>query len=221
MSEFETKIGEAIEPLDDKNVIIQPENGYRFGADAVALAKYARKFVTKTDTVCDLCSGCRIVGILVSIATGAKIIGADIDKNMCDMAMRSAALDGLDAKFISVDLRDKNSKLFEYKNSIDVAVCNPPFYKAGSKPRAVAPMASAELTVTFADIADAARLLLKPRGKFIIVHSCSRLDEILATCRAFSLTPKNLTVNANGKTFLLCCVKGGKDGLKVETDKGV
>lgn len=213
------KDGERSEPLDDTNVIIQREDGYRFGEDAVALAEYASEYIKKTDTVFDLCSGCGIIGILVAIATGAEIVGAEIDGDMCDMANRSAALDGLtNVKFYNADIREINTEqLKRYTNTVDAVVCNPPFFKPGSVPRAVMPSASCEITVTFEDVVKAARRLLRSNGAFMTVFTCSRLDEALCSCRANGLTPKQLTVNENGKTFLLRCVKGGKAGMTVRT----
>ena len=207
---------EVIEPLDAAHSIIQTTDGYRFGEDAVALGKFACDYIKRGDAVIDLCSGCGIVGIIVEIARGAQVLGGDIDEKACDMANRSALLNGLSARFYKVDVRDKAALKAAFGSVKASAVTvNPPFYKAKSKPSKVAPEASSELTVTFGDIAAAARTLLKPRGEFFVVHTSSRLDEVLCICRDNKLTPKNLVINKNGKTFLLRCVLGGGDGLTV------
>lgn len=208
--------GEVVEPLDDGHCIIQPKDGYRFGEDAVSLAKFACGYIKRDKTVFDLCSGSGIVGLLIEIERGASVFGAEIDEKACDMSNRSAALNRLSARFYNVDVRD-GKKLTEIagKNVYDAVTVNPPFYKAGSLPSKVSPQANSELTVTFAEIAAATKLLLKPRGEFFVVHTATRLDEILYICRENKLTPKNLTVNRNGKTFLLRCVLGGGDGLTV------
>ncbi|MCH5351770.1 MAG: methyltransferase [Clostridiales bacterium] len=207
---------EAVEPLDDAHSIIQQKDGYRFGADAVELSKFACGFIKQGAAVFDLCSGCGIVGILVEIEKQAAVFGAEIDGIACDMSNRSVALNGLNAKFFNVDIRDREA-LADVKGNtrFDAVTVNPPFYKKGSKPSKVAPRASSELTVTFSDIAATAKSLLKPRGEFFVVHTAARLDEVLCVCRENKLTPKDLIVNKNGKTFLLRCVLGGGDGLKV------
>ena len=212
--------GENVEPLDGTHYIIQPKNGYRFGEDAVKLSKFACGFIKRGAFVLDLCSGCGIVGILVEIERGAKVIGAEIDERACDMANRSARLNGLNAEFFNIDVRDIQAlKSAVGDKRFDAVTVNPPFYKAGSKPGKIRPEASSELTVTFKDIAAAAKAVLRPRGEFFVVHTSSRLDEVLGICKNNMLTPKNLIVNNNGKTFLLRCVLGGNSGLTVSVGK--
>lgn len=215
------KDGEVVEPLDDAHVIIQPENGYRFGGDAVALSKFASKNIKSDMRVFDLCSGCGIVGILIGIETGATVVGAEIDKALSNMSRRAAAANGINAEFYNADIRefdhDKNAQVFE-RGGFDAVVCNPPFYKAGSVARKIAPTANSEITASFCDVARAASWLLKSGGALYIVHTASRLDEIMRTLGDNGLTPKSLTVNRNGKTFLLRAVKGGKAGLTVSTE---
>ncbi|MCH5166086.1 MAG: methyltransferase [Clostridiales bacterium] len=203
---------ERIEPLDDKHVILQSVNGYRCGSDAVALSKFASEYVKQSDNVFDLCSGCGIIGLLLAIETGCNVVGAELDKSLFDMSVRSCELNGLDnVRFFNADIRD----LSETANSCayDIVVCNPPFFKADSRMRKVAPTANSELTVTFDDVVKAAKRLLKTGGALFLVHTSSRLDEVLSACRSGGLTPKNLVVNKNCKTFMLRAVRGGKDGL--------
>lgn len=212
------KSGERSEPLDGENYIIQSENGYRFGSDAVKLASFASARIGKTDRVYDLCSGCGVVGILLNIATGCSVRGAELDERLFDMSVRSCAYNGQsEVRFVNADVRDLTG--IEPSAAFDAVVCNPPFYKADAKKRKTAPQANSELTVTFADVVRAAKHLLKAGGAFYIVHTLSRLDEVLRTCGDAALTPKNLVVNTNGKTFLLRCVRGGKLGLTVKTEK--
>ncbi|MCM1368229.1 MAG: methyltransferase [Roseburia sp.] len=208
--------GEIAEPLGDGRVIIQRKDGYRFGSDAIALSHFAAGYVRGENRVADLCSGCGIIGIQLAIDTGAEIVGAEIDETLCDMSVRSCALNGLSrATFYNADVRRLPPDIFK-ASAFDAVVCNPPFFKANSKPSAVAPTANSEITVTFGDIASAAYRLLKLRGAFFLVHTCSRLDEVLSVCRSVGLTPKDIKINSNRKTFLLRAVKCAKDGLSVD-----
>ncbi|MDE7405778.1 MAG: methyltransferase [Clostridiales bacterium] len=206
--------GEKAEPLGDGYYIIQSENGYRFGSDAVALAHYASGFVSKNSRVFDLCSGCGIIGIMLAISNGCTIDGAEIDGTLCDMSNRSCALNDLDdVKFVNADIR--NADMFTAAG-YDLVVCNPPYYKADSKPSSVAPQANSELTVNLADVISTAKRLLKVGGALCIVHISSRLDEVLIECNRNGLSPKELIVNPNGKTFMLRAVRGGKQGMTVK-----
>ena len=223
MSAFDKYIaaGEVAEPLDDTHAILQRKDCYRFGSDAVALAKFAGEYVRREQRVFDLCSGCGVVGILMAIEYGVSVVGAELDHTLCDMSVRSAAMNGLEnAAFYNADIRDGGSEPFASgRGMFDAVTCNPPFYKTGSVPRLVYPQAASELTVTFDDVAARAAELLKVGGAFCLVHTSSRLDEVLCTCREHGLAPKNLKINENGKTFLLRAVKGGRAGMVVSVGK--
>ncbi len=213
------KAGECKEPLDDcGHVIIQHKDMYRFGGDAVALYKYARRFIRRDDKVFDLCSGCGVVGILLALDCGCAVGGAEIDGALFDMCVRSCALNGLDGSgYYNVDITTAIDMLPAAQ--YDAVVCNPPFFKADSKARAVAPAANSELTVTLDDVIKTAKRLLKAGGALYLVYTASRLDEAVCACHKHGLTPKHMTVNANGKTFLLRAVRGGKQGMTVSTEE--
>ncbi len=205
-------VDEKAEPLGDGYYIIQSKSCYRFGADAVALAHFASEKIGCGDKVFELCSGCGIIGIMLAIERGCAVIGAEIDEKLCDMSVRSCELNGLDrVEFINADIRELNSLC---RDGYDLVVCNPPYFKAGSKAGAF-PQADMESTVTAADVVDAAGRLLKQHGTLYLVHTSSRLDEILCLCRDGGLMPKELVINGNGKTFMLRAVRGGKPGMTV------
>lgn len=208
------KNGEKAEPLGDGYYIIQSESGYRFGSDAVALAHYASSFISKNSRVFDLCSGCGIIGIMLAIASGCRVDGAEIYAMLCDMSNRSCALNGLDGvHFNHADIRNTDKlSAAEY----DMVVCNPPYYKADSKPSSVAPQASSELTVKLSQVVAAAKRLLKVGGSLCMVHISARMDEVIVECNRNGLAPKELIVNPNGKTFMVRAVRGGKQGMTVK-----
>lgn len=206
---------ERVEPLDERNVILQTADGYRFGSDAVALYKFAARYVKRGRRIADLCSGCGVIGLLLAIDTGAEVVGAEIDGEMCDMSNRSCALNGMDGvKFINADVNALPNCEFG-KGSFDAVVCNPPYYRRNNKASAVAPQANCEISVCFDDIARVARELLSVGGAFFTVHATTRLDDVISSCVRYGLTPKQMEMNANGKTFLLRCVKGGKQSMDV------
>lgn len=206
--------GEAAEPLGDGYYIIQQKDGYRFGSDAVALAHYASEFVGKNSRVFDLCSGCGIIGIMLAISASCEVDGAELDGKLHDMSVRACLLNNLDGvRFYNADV--KNLSDFSAAK-YDVVVCNPPYYKADSKPTSVAPSANSELTVMLFDIISAAKRLLKVGGALFMVHISSRLDEVVCACRDNGLTVKNLIINPNGKTFMLRAVRGGKPYMALE-----
>lgn len=206
--------GEKLEPLDAEHYIIQSDSGYRFGSAAVALAKFAARFATEKSKVVDLCSGCGVIGILLAIEKGCAVDGAELDKELFDMSVRSAKINGLDrVSFYNADIRALGGTL--PVAAYDLVVCNPPFYKTNSKPCKIAPSANSELTVKLEDIIVCAERLLKVGGTLCMVHTASRLDEVLTVCREHGLTPKDLEIDKNCKTFMLKAIRGGKNGLNI------
>lgn len=203
--------GEKAEPLGEGYYIIQSENGYRFGADAVALAHFAERDITWRNKVLDLCSGCGIIGIMLAISTGAQVSCVEIDRDMCFMSGRSVGLNGLKNVMI---LNDDARRLDTYNNGcFDAVVCNPPYYKVSSKPTLVAPSANSEISITLLDVVNIAKRALKVGGALYMTHVTSRLDEVMCACRDNGLTVKKLVINPNGKTFMLRAVRGGKQGM--------
>ena len=219
LSRAVVKEGEALEPLGGGYAIIQPTDGYRFGTDAVKLAKFAGAHLHGGARVLDLCSGCGIVGLSLCADIGARVVGAEIDGALCDMSNRSAAANDFDARFENIDLRSEfDASRLCGRRFFDAVVCNPPFFKVDSKPRTVAPDANSEMTIDFERIADVASSFVKAGGKFFFVHTLSRLDELICICTAHGLRVKKLVINKNRKTFTAKCVFGGKAGMEVEVE---
>lgn len=200
---------ERAEPLGGGYYIIQSDSWYRFGSDAVALAHFASKKMKRTDRVVELCSGCGVISVMLAADVGCGVTGVELDGKLFGMSERSRRLNGLaDIEFVNGDVRG-------FSGTYDAVVCNPPFFKAGSKKTALCPHCNQELTVTAADIISAAKRCLKVGGALYLVYTATRLDEMFALCRENGLTPKELVVNPNGKTFLLRAVRGGKLGMTV------
>ena len=89
------------EELDDLQLnnlyIIQKQDGFKFGTDAVLLSDFAKN--AKGDNFLDLCTGSGIIPILLSQKSRAKKIYAlEIQKEMCEMANRSVVYNKLHDK---------------------------------------------------------------------------------------------------------------------------
>ncbi|MCH5155292.1 MAG: methyltransferase [Clostridiales bacterium] len=204
--------GEKAEPLGDGYYIIQKTDGYRFGADAVALAHFAGTEISDKDDVLDLCSGCGIIGIMLAISTGAQVTCAEIDYELAEMSVRSASLNGLN----NVTVHNIDARLLGGEQKYDVVVCNPPYYKATSKPSIVAPQANSEISITLSDVISIAKRVLNQNGALYMTHVTSRLDEVMCACRDNGFTVKKVVINPNGKTFMLRAVRGGKPYMTLE-----
>lgn len=220
----ELREGESLVDLQRNGlVIIQDRRRFCFGIDAVLLSGFAE--VRSGETVLDLGTGTGILPLLLSAKTEAeKLIGLEIQPESAEMARRSVELNGL-AERISIvngDLKDVSS-LFG-RGTADVVVSNPPYMTGGHglvNPADAKAIARHEIACTFSDVARAAATVLRPGGRFYLVHRPFRLPELMKVLSGAGLEPKRMrlvypSAEKEPELVLLGCVKGGKPSLKTE-----
>lgn len=215
---------EQADDLQNGYFLIQSKNGFRFGADAVLLADYARG-VREQDRLIDLCCGNGIVPILLAAKTACRdMTGLEIQKESADLAEKSVAYNRLGdrIRIVRGDVKDAVS-LFG-ASTFDAVTCNPP-YMIGShglkNPNASVAVARHEILCTFDDIAKSASALLETHGKFFLVHRPFRLAELITTLVRYHLEPKRMRlvyplIDREPNMVLIEAVKGGNSRLKVE-----
>ncbi len=201
--------------------IIQNPGKACFGMDAVLLSDFTR--VRPGENVLDLGTGTGILPILLAAKTqGGHFTGLEIQTEMAEMADRSVRLNGLEEKIgiVEGDLRTA-SEIFG-QNVFDVVVSNPPYLKEGreNEERSRA-LSRHEILCTLGDVIRETSRVLKPGGKFFLVHRPERLPEILEALQRNRLEPKRMRLvhSCSGKEaslVLLESVRGGHPGLKVE-----
>ncbi|HHT97512.1 MAG TPA: tRNA1(Val) (adenine(37)-N6)-methyltransferase [Clostridiales bacterium] len=203
--------------------IIQNPKKFCFGMDAVLLSGFVK--VLPGEQVVDLGTGTGIIPILLEAKSkGDLFTGLEIQKESADMAKRSVILNNIE-KRVKIIIGDiKNSSNIFKKNSIDVITCNPPYMTANhgltnsDESKAVA---RHEILCTLKEIIRETSLILKPGGRFYMVHRPFRLVEILNTLSEYKLEPKRMRmvhpfIDKEPNMVLIECVKGGKSMLKVE-----
>ena len=210
-----------LEPLTgDGLVILQPRRGYRFSLDAVLLARFPE--VGDGCKIIDLGTGSGVIPLLLSTrAKNLSILGIELQPRLAALAKRNVRLNHLQG-IVTVLERDINNLPREYNGKWDLVVANPPYFKAGSgKPgggeRA---LARHELACTLQDVIRCAARLLKPGGRFALVHRAERLPEALGLLAEFKLSPRYLKMvhpraGGKGELFLLEAVKGLTQTLAV------
>lgn len=220
----ELKAGERIDELQRNGYqIIQNENGFCFGMDAVLLSGFAK--VKRGENALDLGTGTGIIPILLEAKTeGRHFTGLEIQETSADMAQRSVCLNDLNEKveIIRGDIKEATD-LFG-KASFDVVTSNPP-YMTGQHglvnpdmPKAVA---RHEILCTLEDVIGQASALLKENGRFYMVHRPFRLAEIMVTMSRYRLEPKRMKlvypfVDKEPNMVLLEGLKGGRPRVTVE-----
>lgn len=215
------------ERLDDLQVngygIIQHPGKFCFGMDAVLLSNFVR--VKKGEKVLDLGTGTGIIPILLTAKTeGERFVGLEIQKESADMARRSVAHNHLEGKIeiVNGDIKEA-SELFGL-SSFDVITTNPP-YMIGRHGIANASdtkaIARHEVLCTLEDILRESAKILRPGGRFFMVHRPFRLAEILSTMVEYKIEPKRMRmvhpfVDKEPNMVLIEGVRGGNSRMTVE-----
>lgn len=203
--------------------IIQNEAAFCFGMDAVLLSGFAT--ARKGEWVIDFCSGTGIIPILMEAKTeGRRFTGLELQEPMAEMAGRSVALNGLENKveIICGDVRTASGRFG--RSVADVVTCNPPYMnqnhglKNPEEPKAIA---RHEVCVTFEDVAREASAVLRPGGRFYLVHRPMRLVELIETMRRYRLEPKRMKfvhpfADQEANMVLIEAVYGGGAQMRIE-----
>jgi tRNA1(Val) A37 N6-methylase TrmN6 len=218
------KPGERADDLNRNNYkIIQNTKKFCFGMDAVLLSGFAK--VLPGEKVLDLGTGTGIIPILLEAKTeGKHFTGLEIQEESADMARRSVAMNGLDDKIDIVigDIKEASANFG--LASFDVITSNPPYMNHGHglvNPGDAKAIARHEILCSLEDVIRETSRLLKPNGRFYLVHRPFRLVEIMNKLTEYKLEPKRMKlvypyVDKEPNMVLLECVKGGKSMLKVE-----
>lgn len=214
---------ERIDDLEFKNLkIIQSEECFCFGIDAVLLSDFAKE-IKKDSIVADLCSGNGIISILLSGKTeAAKFYAIEIQEKIADMAFRSIKLNNLENKIdvLNMDLKQLPD---EFKpNSFDAIVCNPPYKKINSgieNTNTEKLIARHEIMCTLEDVISVSSKLLKNNGSIYMVHRPERLADIMCLYRKHKMEPKLLQfiqpyINKAPNLVLIKAVKNANSFLK-------
>ena len=215
------------ERLDDLQVngyeIIQHPGKFCFGMDAVLLSNFAR--VKKGESVLDLGTGTGIIPILLTAKTeGEEFVGLEIQDESADMARRSVAHNHLENKVRIVNGDIKEASSIFGSASFDVITTNPP-YMIGQHGIANASdtkaIARHEVLCTLDDILRESAKMLKPGGRFYMVHRPFRLAEILSKMVQAGIEPKRMRmvhpfIDKEPNMVLVEGKRGGNSRMTVE-----
>ncbi|MBU5427992.1 tRNA1(Val) (adenine(37)-N6)-methyltransferase [Tissierella pigra] len=199
--------------------IIQNKERFSYGTDAIFLSNFAKG----KGIVVDLGTGTGIIPLRIYGKDKVDIIyGVEIQNEVAEMANRSIELNKLEEniKILNMDLKDLPN-IFS-KNTVDIVTSNPPYMKSGGalvNHDENFAISRHELACNLRDIIEVTEYLLKPLGKFYMVHRPDRLVDIIYLLREYKLEPKYIRfvqpkLNKKPNLILIEAVKGGKPDLK-------
>ena len=214
---------EKIEDLQCSDLrIIQSEDTFRFGFDAVFLADFAS--VRLGDLILDLGCGNGVIPLLLAGKQKPGMIwGLEIQEKPAAMAQKSVTMNKLDGKIkiVQGDIRTPPEEL--KPGSFDLVVSNPPYLQAEKKINATQEIAVArhEILCSLSDVNKTAARMLRYKGKFALIHRPGRLPEIFRQLENNKLTPKRIrfihpNLGKKATMVMVEAVKGGKSHLITE-----
>ena len=219
------KPGERLDDLQIKGYeIIQSPGRFCFGMDAVLLSSFAK--VKRGESALDLGTGTGILPILLEAKNeGTRYVGLEIQKESADMARRSVFHNKLDDKIeiITGDIKEA-SGIFGAA-SFHVITTNPPYMigEHGLKnDNEALYIARHEALCTLDDILRESARLLKPKGRFYMIHRPFRLAEILGKMSVYGIEPKRMRlvhpyIDKEPNMVLVEGMRGAKPRMTVES----
>lgn len=199
---------------------------HRFGTDAFLLEHFAA--VRGIDTVCDLCAGCGIIGLLMlrRERPPRSVTALEIESDAVALMEAARTENSLAECFLPLagDLRSVRSLLPAH--GFRLVTCNPPYFSAGSGflcPEAQRRNArhENEASCTIGEVCAAAAWLLQYGGRFCLCQRPERLADVLEAMRQNGIEPKRLRLvhqrpEKSPWLFLVEGKPGGRPGLVVE-----
>lgn len=216
--------GERLDDLMRNNYyIIQNPEKFCFGMDAVLLSGFAH--IKKGERVLDMGTGTGILPILLEAKTpGGHFTGLELQPESADMARRSVLINNIQERIDIVCGDIKDAAGIFGASSYDVIVSNPPYMSAHHglvNPESPKAIARHEVACTLDDVIGQGAKVLKPGGRFYMVHRPFRLVEIYACFTKYGLEPKRTRlvypyVDKEPSMVLIEAVRGGRPRLAME-----
>ena len=210
------KPGERLDELQLGGMrILQKDQGFRFGMDAVLLADFAR--VGAGEDAADFGTGTGILPLLLlGRGKGRHYDAFELQEDMADMAQRTMRLNGLEERVTVHALPVERADEVVRPGSLGSIVCNPPYGVPGTtlrNPSDALSLARHQREEGLSAWLTMAWRLLRGRGKLAVVYPAPRMLEMMTAMERAHLTPKRfrLVYPAVDKPANLVLIEAMKD----------
>ena len=217
-------INERIDDLmRDGLKLIQNTDIFCFGMDAVLLSTYAR--AGKKDRVLDMGTGNGIIPVLMqSKNPGSTYSALEIQEGSAQLARRNVELNHLENRISVVKGDIKEASTIFGEASFNVVTSNPPYMNENhglKNPEMPKAIARHEVLCNLEDVIRESAKMLKPKGRFYMVHRPFRLAEILTAMCEAKLEPKRMRlvypyVDKEPNMVLIEGIRGAKSRMTVD-----
>lgn len=188
------KNDECLDDLQNGLFIIQKQNGFKFGIDAVLLSDFAKD--ARSENTLDLCTGTGIVPLLLCAKTSTPhIYGLEIQPDIAEMAQRSVEYNNLTNRVQIKCGNLKDAETVYGRGVFDKITCNPPYMKCGGglqNDTDTKSISRHEIMCSLNDVLRVSAAMLVPKGRFFMIHRPARLADIMCAMRKYKLEPKRL-----------------------------
>lgn len=208
-----------------KNLILYYDDNYfKITTDNLALANFI-KIKSKDKLLVEFGSGLLSIPLLLSTRTDIKMVGIEKDSIACKLSSMSIKDNNLEDKIKVVNDDIKNIDKYFAINSIDIIVCNPPYFLLDNESiisdKEYLKMARHEGDMTISDVARLSKIYLRDGGSLFLVSRVDRFFEVRDTLIENKLAIKEIQfiyhdLDSTSKLVLIEARKSGKEhGLKV------
>jgi tRNA1Val (adenine37-N6)-methyltransferase len=187
--------GEDLAVLEDRFVLAQARRGFRFGIDAVMLARHVLE--RPGGALLEVGAGCGVVSILLAgHGWPGPVVALEVQPALADRARRNVAANGLQdrVRVVEGDARDHRALLGP--GTFDRIVSNPPFWRLGTGRRNPDPereRARHEVLLDLPALVALAGERLAPGGVATVLYPPERLPEVEAAAAAAGLAVAGVT----------------------------
>ncbi len=206
--------------INDNLTLVQDENGFAFGTDALLLSAYLPTL--PRGRALELGAGNGVVSLLAaSRGKFQRVFAVEIQEGSAALARQNTERNGLSDRVtvIEKDLRLIGNEI--ESGSIDCVFSNPPYMKAGEGKKCAdtaRQLARHEENGTILDFCRVAAKLVKFGGCFVTVYRPDRLDALFDALRQSGFAPKRMTMVYRDSEHIPSLVlteakRGGKEGL--------
>jgi tRNA1(Val) A37 N6-methylase TrmN6 len=169
--------------------VLQPNEGYRAGIDALLLAAAAPLRSGRRERVLDVGAGVGVVGL--AVARRARLCDVTLVERepfLVELARRNIARNGLAARVrvITADVARRLDELPELRpqaEGFDHVLANPPYHRQGSGTVSGAALKAAANVMPGGALASWARFMAamtRPGGSATLIHRADAVGEVLA-----------------------------------------